>query len=1022
MITKKPRSIKKILLMICLLLLVLSGFRISWVLYHQSPAQPFAAQGVLDLRDWAFNEHETISLDGEWTFYPDEFVFPTQEGTLKTDSKPDFIVSPKSWGEGTISDKSIHYGTYRLKILLPDQPQELFGIAVRDISSAARIFESGEAIGHIGNPADTLQQYESRVGTYKSFFHPKGTEVDLVIHVANYEAPVDGGITKSIQFGTGAAIDREVNLSKMMQLFVVSILLVHSLYAFGLYFISKDRLRKEIVYFGLLLIFAAFSIVVDEDKLLLTALPINATWSLKLLYLSFAGTVYFILKFIKHAFKLNNRVFLILFILYSTFTLLLLFAPYSIIMYIGLGIMLLNAFSYTFIFVQVLKIIRGGDRDAIYILVANNVNLFNVIWGIAINLNMVEIPYYPVDYLIAIAAFTGFLFKRHSRIVELNKRQTVELQKAAKTKDDFLANTSHELRNPLHGIINMAETILQDERETLSAKNKENLELIVRIGKHMSFTLNDLLDATKLQEQRIRIHPVPVNLHAVAAGVFDMVRFMTDGKNIRLTLNFSSSFPLVMADKNRLIQILLNLSHNAVKYTAEGSVTIHATHDEQMARITVSDTGIGIDEEFQKWIFQPYEQEDSSMISAGNGIGLGLTICKQLVELHGGNIFVESTPGEGSTFTFTIPLATEKNDHVANVTDPFHDDYGSDIGEETDPSIASAKTNKKDAKILVVDDDPVNLKILSNALVPDYEVVTATSGEEALELIESGEWDLVISDVMMPNMSGYELTETIRRHFTIAELPILLLTARSQLEDVYTGFQAGANDYVAKPMDVLELKARVQALTALKRSVHEQLRMEAAWLQAQIQPHFLFNTLNTIAALSEIDTYRMISLLNAFAHYLRKSFSIHHSQSVVPLDDELDLVRSYLFIEKERFGERIKVEWKIEDHLHFQIPPFSIQTIVENAIRHGILKRIDGGTLSIQITESTYHYEVSILDDGVGMEEKKLQQILSNGQEHIGKGVGIANTHRRLQQLFGKGLTIQSAPNEGTTVTFRIPK
>src|SRR5690625_2915531 len=187
------------------------------------------------------------------------------------------------------------------------------------------------------------------------------------------------------------------------------------------------------------------------------------------------------------------------------------------------------------------------------------------------------------------------------------------------------------------------------------------------------------------------------------------------------------------------------------------------------------------------------------------------------------------------------------------------------------------------------------------------------SGDEALSIIDTGRYDLVISDVMMPNMSGYELTENIRKQFTISELPIILLTARHQLEDIYAGFHAGANDYVAKPVDALELKARVKALTDLKQSIYEQLRMEAAWLQAQIQPHFLFNTINTIASLGEVDPSRMIKLLDVFGRYLQRSFSINQTLLEIPVSEELDLVNSYLFIQKERFGDRLQIKRDIDD-------------------------------------------------------------------------------------------------------------
>lgn len=1022
MVNNTPMSKRNIFLIISLVFLVLTIFRIGWIIYYKIPSHPEVESGVIDLRDWEFSGNQTITLDGDWAFYPNQLLKPISGHILETPHKQDYISLPGNWDEFSNDDTPVHYGTYRVKILLPTRNDQHYGIRIKDISSAASVYVDGKLITKVGQPAASANQYKSKLGTYKAFFDTDRKEIDMTIHVANYDNAHEGGITRSIKLGTDEAINKDVDLSKVMQLLVAIILIVHSLYAFGLYFMSKNKLQKELIYFGLLLIFASFSILVDEDKLLTSLLPINAIWSLKLIYVSFAGTVYFILKFIRQIFNLKSPIFRLLFILYGTFTLALLIVPFEYTVYVGYCIMLLNAFSYSYIFVQVLRIIKNGNTDAIYILLANTINLFNVIWGIAINANMLEIPYYPFDYLIAIAAFACFLFKRHTRIVHLNIQQTKELQKADKMKDDFLANTSHELRNPLHGMINITEAVLYDEAESLTTKNKDNLKLLVRLGKQMSFTLNDLLDITRLQEQKIRLHKENVNLHAVTAGVLDMIRFMTEGKSLQLHLKIPALFPTVNADENRIIQILLNIIHNAVKFTHEGSVTIDASHKNGIATIYIKDTGVGMSEETQQKIFQRYTQEDASMTSMGGGIGLGLAICKQLVELHGGKISVASTPGKGTIFSFTLPLANisiDETESKLEVATSLHTEEKIDSLAITEP--AASETNENRAKIVVVDDDPVNLRILRTMLASEYEVITATNGQQALALIDTGEWDLVISDVMMPNMSGYELTQTIRKQFTISELPILLLTARNQPEDIYTGFLSGANDYVAKPMDALELKSRVKALTNLKQSIHKQLRMEAAWLQAQIQPHFLFNTLNTIASLATTDTGRMIELLNEFGNYLQGSFDVNNTQALVPLDDELNLTRSYLFIEKERFGERLQIEWEIDDTVNVKIPPLSIQPIVENAVRHGVLKRIEGGTIRIQIKDTKMHTEIAIVDDGVGIEQEKLQAILGDTPSTTGS-IGVANTNRRLKKLYGKGLDITSTPNIGTTVTFRIPK
>src|SRR5699024_1533818 len=239
-----------------------------------------------------------------------------------------------------------------------------------------------------------------------------------------------------------------------------------------------------------------------------------------------------------------------------------------------------------------------------------------------------------------------------------------ELQLADQKKNEFLVNTSHELRNPLHGVINIAQTLLDDQEGSLTEKNKEDLTLLVRIGKQMSFTLDDLLDVTRLQESDIQLHKKDVNLHTVTNGLLDMIHFITEGKDLTFQQNIPASFPAIKADENRLIQILFNFIHNAVKFTNEGSVTIDASYSGKMATITITDTGIGIDEQIQHSIFQPYKQKDDHTTAISGGIGLGLHICKQLVELHGGTIEVESQVGQGSTFSFTIPLADTSVDDI----------------------------------------------------------------------------------------------------------------------------------------------------------------------------------------------------------------------------------------------------------------------------------------------------------------------------------------------------------------------
>lgn len=988
-------------------LLILTVFRFGWIFYYHQPNQPQVENGIIDLSESDFSSRQTIKLDGEWEFYPNDFID-------KHDRTPHDLSVPGLW-ENTNDTKQVQHGTYRLKLLLPERNSNgnLYGLLFKEIAAGAKTYINGKLVLEIGHHAES--------GSTKVLFHNNQDEIELMMTVSNEEAIHNNGIPNSIKFGTSKAIEKELNLSNNLQLVIFFFLLAHSVYAIGLFLIGR-RTQRELVYFGLLMFFAAFSIVLDEDKILLNVISINTTWRLKLLYIAFAGTLSFMLLFTKYVFHLKSYIFRILFSVYSLAVLILVVVPPAYVHLIGYVIMLTNVMSYIFLTITVIKVIKGGNKDAIFILIATVINFVNVVWGVFLNIGMIDFPYYPVDYLIAMFAFAGFLFKHHLSLVELNRKQTIELQEADKVKDQFLANTSHELRNPLHGIINIAHTMLHDERDPLTEKNKENIKLLIQVGQRMKFTLNDLLDISKIKERQITLNLERVNLHAIASGVLDMIHFMTERKELQLHLDISASFPNVYADQHRLIQILFNLLHNAVKYTYEGAITIHAKHKNKMAVITVTDTGRGISKQALDIIFEPYEQNNDDSTYVDGGLGLGLHICKQLVELHGGQISAASTLGKGSTFSFTIPLATSKsnlptksNEEIAAAKLVKYPKLLAELQQQEQVKSEIAPS------ILVVDDDPINLTILQNILCTKYHVTTTVDSKAALQLVGKRDWDLIIADVMMPNMSGYELTRKVREQFTLAELPILLLTARSQDEDIYSGFIAGANDYVTKPVDAFELQARVQALTELRQSIKEQLKMEAAWLQAQIHPHFLFNTLNTIAAFGVVNPNKMNELLHEFGNYLQRSFAVRNTESLVAIEDELALTKSYLYIEKARFGDRLQVNWEIDENTNLQIPPLSIQPLVENAVMHGVLKRVNGGMICIRMTDCESYYQISIIDDGVGMKQEKADEIL---HEHPSKvaGIGLANTNRRLKRRYGKGLMISSKAGHGTIVTFEIPK
>lgn len=213
--------------------------------------------------------------------------------------------------------------------------------------------------------------------------------------------------------------------------------------------------------------------------------------------------------------------------------------------------------------------------------------------------------------------------------------------------------------------------------------------------------------------------------------------------------------------------------------------------------------------------------------------------------------------------------------------------------------------NEQKPSVLAVDDDPASLLALQAVLPEDaYNLVLVTSAVQALEKVEKGGWDIVISDIMMPEISGYKLTRMIRKRYSLTELPVLLLTGGNS--DIQAAFAAGANDYITKPVEPAELKTRLDSLITLKKVAEQQLQLETLWLQAQIQPHFVFNTLNAIKALSEWNLEEMRQLLDELGNLLRSKFQFQQMNALVPLEEELNIVQSYLYIEQVRFGEAFR--------------------------------------------------------------------------------------------------------------------
>lgn len=396
------------------------------------------------------------------------------------------------------------------------------------------------------------------------------------------------------------------------------------------------------------------------------------------------------------------------------------------------------------------------------------------------------------------------------RDITQRKRDAEELLRAQKAKEQFLANMSHEIRTPINGIAGMANLLSttssdEDRQKYINAiKNStENLKVII----------NDILDLSVIESGKLKFEKIGFNIKYQLGAVLDTFQFQCNEKGIDLKSSISKDADKVLlGDPVRLNQILINLISNAVKFTHIGEITVDVSLDrigdkKHYIKFEVSDTGVGIPEGKIHHIFESFTQADESVTRRYGGTGLGLSIVKQLVELQDGEIFVESAESNGTTFTFIIPY---ESGNIEDLVQP-----------ERFKSKATPKHSFKGLKVLLVEDNDINRLYALNILKKWHcEVDGAENGYIALEKLRSNYYDLILMDIQMPIMDGYEATKSIRNTFSEPKksIPIIALTANAIKGDNEKCLEIGMNDYLPKPFQPEDLFRSLSKFTERKKN------------------------------------------------------------------------------------------------------------------------------------------------------------------------------------------------------------
>lgn len=385
------------------------------------------------------------------------------------------------------------------------------------------------------------------------------------------------------------------------------------------------------------------------------------------------------------------------------------------------------------------------------------------------------------------------------RTMEQDLREAKEhAEQAAAARASFLANMSHEIRTPMNAILGFTDALLDSP---LSVSQRRHLGTIQTAGRTLLRLLNDILDTAKLDKGAVTLETIDFSLRTVCTNTLDTLRINASGKNLALRLDYPDSEPdYFTGDPLRLQQVLMNLLGNAIKFTEHGEVVLHVHYLDGALIIAIQDSGIGMNEQQVERIFAPFAQADASTTRRFGGTGLGTTIAHQLVVLMGGTITVQSTLGQGSTFTLRIPLP------LGHAPQSVQE--------------AAEATPLPPLRILAVDDVPANLELLQLALVRSgHRLTTANSGTEALRLLHNNSFDIALMDLQMPDLDGFAVTRHIRRLEQEQQrppLPIIALSASVLEEDRALALDAGMNGFAHKPLDMLRLTAEIARVLGLK--------------------------------------------------------------------------------------------------------------------------------------------------------------------------------------------------------------
>lgn len=937
--------------------------------------------GKVDLRKADFSNY-IYALNGDWRVSTNSHIPVNQSNSY---SPVPVLVSSK---ENTCISVST--------TLILNNPDQLLALRIGNVRMAYELYADAQLISKSGQ----LATFHNKAVSYNvpkvTVFKPKSNTVNLTFIIDNdyYNTT---GILEPILIGSPEKINyRQMQLNILDLVLIVGFIL-SSLYYIVLYIHNPKE--KSQLYFAFYAILYAFIVSSGYQKILLQVFP-----TISFEHLIFTRTI-------------ANQLAMLLLCLYYRFLHPKLIGT-KLILFIALSQVIQNILYLTidhqaywqldayFFIVQLalllyvsIKMIRFISRhylglehgnyhfDIIVLLTMHLCIFFNYFVYMLYNGGHIDSQVAGFSFLVVFLYLNMRLLAIKYTLVNLEVHKiNFELEKTLSYRDAFITQTAHDLIVPVENISALAASVIKNQPD-IESELKSPLRDLQLLSAQLSQEIRAIISQAHIQLEH-------TTLNVQALDLLSLIRYCMSLKGIYMPRDFvkvhfgSEQNYYVWADEDKLIQCFLHLLTYQMRWYDKLSFSIDK-HDTQTLTLKLGRLSQSM---------EPISN-DTNFAAASNQLELSI-VDFLMRQMNGSLYFGPADSNHWRDCYITLPRAFENEVYHA----PIH---------------SHSKNNK--GLILLVNYNDQNIFALTETLKSaGYGILRCKNGVEALETVSLLKPDIIIIDSILHDMTGAQLSLKLRKNYDLAQLPILLMFYRHFDKEICIGLSCGMNDYLVKPIAVDEALLKIDALMAYKKNTENLVRAEIAFWQSQIKPHFIYNALNVITSLIYQDPEYAAELLAEFGNYLRMSIDIELKEMYIPISKEVSLIKSYIAIETARFGNRLEIMYHIDDSLStIHIPALLIQPLFENAVKHGVLKRIQGGQVQLYIENRQHSLYVAVEDNGIGMTEDVLSKLLKD--ENGSGSVGIKNVHKRLQSLYSSSLNIKSIPNEGTLVWFKIP-